>query len=68
MLDNDWVLIDEVPPSTACIVYYVPVGRYVWGVGTDYQQVKAEHPSCTHWRIAFEAPMSRVQINAMPRG
>ncbi len=68
MAEHDWILIDEIPPANAQIVYYVPLGRYIYGCGSDYSQVKAEHPACTHWRVVFEAPMSRVQVNAFPRG
>lgn len=68
MSDNDWILIDEIPPRNAQIVYYVPEGKYLYGTSGEYSQVKAEHPSCTHWRIVFEAPMTRVQVNAFPRG
>lgn len=65
---SDWVLIEEIPPKNAQIVYYVPEARYIFGTGSDYVQVKAEHPACTHWRILFEPPMTRVQVNAFPRG
>ncbi len=64
----DWILIDEVPPPDSLVVYYVPIARYIWGCGKDYQQIKAEYPACTHWRVVFDAPMTRVQVNAFPRG
>ena len=68
MTDHDWVLIDEVPPAHAQIVYFAPEDKYIWAIGRDYQRVKAEYPECTHWRVVWHPPMSRVQINAFPRG
>ena len=68
MTDNDWTLIDQIPPQHAQIIYFAPEDKYIWAIGRDYSRVKAEYPECTHWRVVFHPPMSRVQINAFSRG
>lgn len=59
-MDASWTQIDApFPPPDALIIYYVPLARYVWGCGLDLQQIKAEYPAVTHWKIATLAPESK---------
>ncbi len=44
------------PPDDALIIYYVPIARYIWGCGLDYDQIKAEYPAVTHWKVATREP------------
>jgi hypothetical protein len=57
MEPDDWVeMAVDRPPGEALIVFYVPLARYIWGCGLDYDQIKAEYPAVTHWRIAMREP------------
>ena len=56
-MDETWTRMeDKMPPADSLIIYYVPIARYVWGCGQDYQQIKAEYPAVTHWKIATREP------------
>ncbi len=58
---QDWIKIDaERPPINALVVFYVPLARYIWSSGVDYDQVKAEYPAATHWKIITHEPTSSV--------
>lgn len=60
METSDWQPMDGLrPPGASLIVYYVPLARYVWGCGLDYDQIKAEYPGVTHWRIAMKEPEAK---------
>lgn len=55
--ESDWIKIDsERPPSLALVVFYVPFGRYIWSCGSDYDQIKAEYPAATHWKVISYEP------------
>lgn len=56
---QDWVKIDDGrPPANALVVFYVPLARYIWCSGVDYDQVKAEYSTATHWKVVTEEPKS----------
>jgi hypothetical protein len=56
-MDESWTPIDSPrPPSDALVVYYVPLAKYAWGCGLDLEQIKAEYPSVTHWKVLTYAP------------
>ncbi len=53
----EWVKIDtEKPPAHALVVFYVPFARYIWSSGLDYDQVRAEYPTATHWKVVTLEP------------
>ena len=52
----DWVKFDSARPADLpMVIYYVGPARYVWGTGGDYDSVKVEYPTVTHWAI-FSTP------------
>lgn len=54
---GDWVKIDEArPEDNALVVFYVPIARYIWACGRDFDQIKAEYPTATHWKIISLPP------------
>lgn len=54
---HEWVSIDSKRPDDKdLVIFYVPLGRYVWGVGSDYDQIKGEYPTATHWSLVLKAP------------
>lgn len=55
---QDWVKMEEKrPPANALIVYYQPLRRYIWGCGSDYDQIKGEYPATTHWKVVTTDPV-----------
>lgn len=57
VLDASWYLMDSgKPPDDALVIYYVPVARFIWGCGLDYDQIKGEYAGVTHWKVATNAP------------
>ena len=53
----EWVVFDSAKPDSAdLIAYFVPVGNYVFGVGADYDRIKAENPTVSHWQVLIRAP------------
>lgn len=59
-MDQGWTkMSDGMPPDEALVIYYVPIARYIWGCGLDYQQIKAEYPAVTHWKVATREPETK---------
>lgn len=55
----NWVNFESARPADlAMVMYYVPDGKYVWGVGQDYDSIKVEYPLVTHWSV-FVLPPSK---------
>lgn len=47
-----WIIFETSRPEPfAMVLYYVPDARYVWGTGADYDQVKVDYPSVTHYQV-----------------
>ena len=65
-MDSSWTAINEKkPPDEALVIYYIPIARYVWGCGLDYQQIKAEYPAVTHWKVATREPeLNQEEVRA----
>lgn len=56
-MDATWTPIDSSRPNPDdLIIFYIPIARYVWGCGLDYDQIKGEYPAVTHWKVATVAP------------
>jgi hypothetical protein len=54
---KEWMKMgDERPHPDALVVFYVPNARYVWASGVDYDHIKVEFTTATHWRVVTEAP------------
>lgn len=54
---SEWVSFDQsVPDSSALVVYYIPEGNYAWGTGGNYDAIKKEYPTVSHWKILTTPP------------
>ena len=59
-MTGDWIPVDDKrPPDAALVIFYIPIARYVWGCGLDYEQIKAEYPGVTHWKVATLGPYEK---------
>lgn len=56
-MDATWTPIDAVRPADdALVIYYIPIARFIWGCGRDYDQIKGEYAGVTHYKVATYAP------------
>jgi hypothetical protein len=53
----DWVKFESGKPvDKAMVVYFVAPSSYVFGVGDEYESIKIEYPTASHWCLFLMPP------------
>lgn len=57
-MDASWTEMGnpDPPPPFSLVAFYIGNGRYVFGCGIDYDHIKREFPSVTHWKVITREP------------
>lgn len=56
---NAWVPFDRgMPSALAMVIYYIPDFSLLYriGIGSDYEDIKKEYPSVSHWIAILNPP------------